>query len=78
MFIFSYDSNISLGSLKAASKTIYIELNEKIERMSELAYLLMVQLTVPGVMFPALIITATNHFILDLGKESFFLPFFMM
>lgn len=71
--------NISLGSLNdTASKTMYIELNVKMERMTKLTYFLFVQLSVPGVMFPALFITSINYFVLDLGNESLFLPFFMM
>lgn len=66
--------SISLGSHNIASKSMYIEQNGKIERISELIYFFMVELTVPSVLFPALFITTINYLIHDFGNESFFLP----
>lgn len=57
---------------------MYIELNEKIEQMSRLLYVVTVKLTIPGSILPAVFITAINYFLYDLGDESFFSPFFVM
>lgn len=56
------------------SRAMYSKLNEKIERMSNLVYLLIIKLTVPGVIIPGLLITIVNYFVYDLGDDSYFLP----
>lgn len=50
-------------------------MNMKIERFSKSAHFVMVKLTVLAFTVPSLLITMANHFIYDLGDESFFLPY---
>lgn len=57
---------------------MYIELIEKIERLTQLIYIGVVKLTIPGVIIPALSLTLINLFVYDLGDDSFFLPFPVM
>lgn len=52
----------------------YRALNEKIEQLSELAYIGMVKVCCPCLIFPALLITAVNYFIKNMGKQSYNLP----
>ena len=59
-------------------QTFYMDLVAKIERMTQLVHFALVELTFPGVLIPALLITVINFFIYDLGDKSFFLPFFVM
>lgn len=56
------------------SKTMYKELSEKIERTSQILYLL-TQITYVGTNIPASLITLFSYFVLDLKEESFFLPY---
>lgn len=67
--------HLYLGSEDSNSKAKYIELIEKIERLSQLIHLGVIKLTVPSVVVPALLITLINFFVHNLGAESFFLPF---
>lgn len=60
------------------SKAKYIELNEKIERVSKILEFLLIKLTTAGAVLPSVIITIVDYFILDLGDESFFLPYPIM
>lgn len=61
-----------IGSLNTESNTVpkYIEL---IERMSELVHFALVKLSAPGCSLPALLTTAINYSIYDLGDESYYL-----
>lgn len=51
----------------------YAELNAKIERVSKFLYILLIRITPAGIMFPNLLITIGNYFILNLGDESYYL-----
>lgn len=53
---------------------MYLELNEKIERMSKVVYSIFVEASVVGLLLPPLLITLVNYFIYDLKSESFALP----
>lgn len=73
--------NQFLGSLNIADKNASkncMEINEKIERRSELIYFVFTKLSVPGVILPALLLTTVNYFIYGLDKESYYLPFPLM
>lgn len=63
------------GSQNPASAIEYTQMDMKIERLSKLAFFVMVKCTVLGFVLPSLLITTANHFIYDLGNESFFLPY---
>lgn len=64
-----------IGMQNSQSKQMYNEMSEKIEKVSEILYFVLVKMTVPGVLLPSCLITIYNYFILDLKDESFFLPF---
>lgn len=64
-----------IGMQNAQSNRIYNEMSERIEKVSEIFYFVLVKMTVPGVLLPSCLITIYNYFILDLKDESFFLPF---
>ena len=52
----------------------YIEIDKKIERMSELIYFVLIKICLLGAMLPALLMTTVNYFVYNLGEESFYLP----
>lgn len=56
------------------SRTMYMELTEKIERMSKLVYSIFVEASLVGLVIPPLLITLVNYFVYDLSEESYFLP----
>lgn len=70
--------HLNVGSKDATSRAMYIELIEKIERLTQLIYIGVVKLTIPGIIIPALSLTLINLFVYDLGDDSFFLPFPVM
>lgn len=53
---------------------MYIELSEKIERVSKILFFL-TKISYVGTNIPASLITLFSYFVLDLKKESFFLPY---
>lgn len=53
------------------SKTMYSKVNEKIERVSEIVYFVLVKLNVLACILPPLITTMVNYYIFDLGDVSF-------
>lgn len=53
---------------------MYKELSEKIEKTSTILHLL-TKITFVGTNIPASLITIFSYFILDLKKDSFFLPY---
>lgn len=57
---------------------MYIEVNKQIEYMSNVVYLFVAKLTVPGLIIPALLLTLANYFIYDLGDDSYYLPILVM
>lgn len=57
------------------SKSIYIKLNEKIEKWTGFFYILIVYLTVPAIVMPQLITSFYFYTATDLGKESFSLAY---
>lgn len=82
-FVCNFDSNreknISTGRRNStATKNLYAKFNERIERISQFIYFILVKLSLAGMAMPALLITLGSYFILDLGDESFYLPSPMM
>lgn len=67
-----------LGWHSAVARLIYSKLNEKIEKMSELLFLVAVKITAPTAVLPALIIFANDYFTDNLSDESFYLPYPVM
>lgn len=53
----------------------YNKMNEIIERASKLYEILLVKISVFAITLPALMMTAINHFVDNLGNESYILPF---
>lgn len=66
----------STGSQKSASKRMYIELNEKIEKVSKLIYAAFVHWTLPGMMIPAFSMTVLNYFSSKPKESVYILPSF--
>lgn len=78
-FIEEFDAYInSIVSNDLMVKTIYKEVDAKIERMTEIIKFLLVKVSLFGYSLPAPIITGINYFIYDLGDESYFLTFRVM
>lgn len=50
---------------------MYIELNDRIERMSKSMQLIMVKFTCAGFVIPNLMTGLINYYVFDLGEESF-------
>lgn len=67
----AYIHSIVLNDLTL--RAIYVDLNARIERMSEIIRCLLVTITLIGVVLPPPIITGINYFIYDMGDESYFL-----
>lgn len=64
-----------IGSKKnSTSKAMYREMIEQIEKGTKLARFALVNLTGPGTILPALLVTLGNYFVYGLGDDSFFLP----
>lgn len=57
---------------------MYTDIDAKIELMSKLLYMAYVNGTLLSVIPPALLLSLVNYYVLDLGSESFYLPFRMM
>lgn len=68
-------SELSTGSKdNTISRKMYTELSEKIERVSKILFFL-TKISYVGTNIPASLITLFSYFVLDLKKESFFLPY---
>lgn len=57
---------------------VYIKLNLKIEQISGILEFLLVKLSMAGIILTSVIITIRNYYFLDLGLESFYLPYPLM
>lgn len=57
------------------AKITYNEVNQKIEWVSKLFHFILLRVSAPSNMVPALLLTLVNYFVLDLAEESFYLPF---
>lgn len=57
------------------SRITYSELSQQIEWASELFFTVLMKISYPANMVPALVLTYVNYFVLDLGDDSFYLPF---
>lgn len=53
---------------------MYREMIEKIESGTELARFALVNMTGPGTILPAVLVTLVNYYIYGFGDDSFFLP----
>lgn len=56
----------------------YIELNEKIERMSKIVHFFIVKVVYVQSFLPPILITMINYFIYDLKDDSFYMVIPMM
>lgn len=56
------------------AKSIYSELNLKIEKMCDFIYFALVDVSLVGFLLPALLITLINYYVYDLNEESYLLP----
>lgn len=68
-----YNRNLRTGMNDRISKAMYSNVNEKIERVSEIVYFVLVKLNIFAVILPPLITTMVNYYISGLGDESFYL-----
>lgn len=69
---------ICVETIDPGSVIQYNELNEKIERISQLIYTLFVKITPAGIVLPGLFITLTNYFVYDLKEDSYYFTFPIM
>lgn len=56
----------------------YNKINEKIEQMTQLAYLTTIKITVPGTMLPMVVASVLNYLYYGMGEDSFLLPYFVL
>lgn len=61
------------GKNDRISKFMYDNVNRKVEQLSQILYILLVKLDIPGCVLPPFIATMVNYYIYDLGDESFYL-----
>lgn len=76
-FLFPFSPNMQI-LLGAHGTIMYYELIEKIERLSEITYLILVKISILGIFQPYINITIVNYFMLDMKNESFYLPYPVM
>lgn len=67
----------SIGMHGADSTTMYTQLNDNIERGSEILYLIVARISFVGCVIPHLLLTIVNYSVHDMGDESYVLPFLM-
>lgn len=72
---FSIFSPIFLGLENPFSKSLYIEMNERIEKISKILYFTIIKVTLPALMIPNLVVSFFLYFSTDLENEAFILPF---
>lgn len=71
MFTFSL---FQIGSkIRASSRSIYVELNKKIELVYKVLRFIIMKFTYVGIIVPQLLITGVDYFVYDLREESFYL-----
>lgn len=71
--IFHRNNKKKAGMNNRMSKLKYTDVNQKIERVTEILYFIIVKLNIPGCVIPPLIATMVNYYIYKLGDESFYL-----
>lgn len=59
-------------------KCMYRDLNDRIERGTQLTYVILFKYSMPVFILPPLIISLTKYYTSDLGVESFELPVLTM
>lgn len=60
--------------ITTGASVMYKNLNDKIEKMSELLYVIAFKLTVPSGMLPPFIIFTIDYFMGNVSDESFYTP----
>lgn len=64
----------AIGMDRPSSMTIYIEVNDKVERVSKWAYFLLLSTSLGGCGLCAILISYINYYIFDLEDGSFLVP----
>lgn len=64
---------VTVGCENSATKTMYSELNTKIEQATRAFYFIGVKVTTLFSSIPFAILTLYNYFVSDLGDESYYL-----
>ena len=67
--------HIQIGMVNPESKLIYENLNEKIEKWSDIFYVVSVKVSGPGVLIINFIMSYYGYFTTDSGSDAFSLPF---
>lgn len=65
---------ILIGSVDSTVSAKYIQLNEQIERVSELLFVVLMKLTYVGAVLPHFLVSVGSHFVFDMGNELYILP----
>lgn len=63
------------GFVSANQRSVFNKTHDRIEQISQFFYSVLMKFSYPANMLPPLAITLTNYFVLNLGDDSFFLPF---
>lgn len=53
-------------------------MNKKIEQMTELAYLTLIKITIPGTQLPIIVVSLFNYLYYGMDEDSFSLPFYVL
>ena len=64
-----------IGIENPSTKKMYEQVIKNIEKFTQTIDFMFINLTLPGVMIPRLIISYLNYFSTNLGREGFKLPF---
>lgn len=66
---------LNTGMVNPDWKFKYENLNEKIEKWSNILYSVFIKVSVPGLLLPNFILSYYSYFSTDLGSEAFGLPY---
>lgn len=66
------------GSVNVNSKSMYLGLNDEIERTSKHTHTVLIRFTLLGTLLPFLFQTVISYFILNRSDDTFYLPFFVV
>lgn len=59
---------------KPNAEFVYNHVNKKIERMFKIIHRIWIEIGVPVLIFPSMVISGINYFVLNMGEDSFILP----
>lgn len=69
-----FTSGIILGIINPASMEIHIKTNQLVEKLTEILFLFITRVSVPGFVLPKVFASFFVYFTTDVGNDAFDLP----